>query len=225
LQSDALFNSDITLKPITSITVGNNFLNGCSVFDKEINFTMNGNKIQDGFLYGCTAFNQNLTIPNTITQIGNNFLRDCKAFDKTLSLTNIGSIGESFLQGCSTFDNDDTTLSLNSSSFTNVSKSFLQNCSAFNQVLEMPYVESIGDNFLRSCLKFNQKLTVFENLNLKTIGENVVSYCSLFNNNENQIAFGSSLTKISNGFLRDCVVFNQKILLPYSITDIGYYFL
>lgn len=145
--------------------IADNFLHGCTAFNKTITFTEDCTirSIGTGFMAGCSAFNQPIDMSNcaNLEYIDDNFLENCTSFNKHITFSSATTeLGVGFLYGCTSFNNGCTdpmdpqpwtlpeTIKI-------IDAQFLMDCTSYDQDLTLPAsIESIGEFFMNNCDSF-----------------------------------------------------------------------
>ena len=115
--------------------------------------------------------------------------------------------------GANVFGATRITPPLNLTNVKSIGANFFQNSTSFNQPLNMPNVEYIGPNFLTGCSSFNSSITL--NDSLKVIDTGFLSYCREFNQ---PLIIPADLDNIGSsfnpgtGFMRNCNAFTGPLV-------------
>lgn len=123
----------------------------------------------------------------------------------------LSTLPANFLQGCTSFNSE-----LHLNNITQIQDGFMNGCTAYNnnsQTLSLTNVKTICDDFMFGCTAWNNALTI----NATDIGKHFLQGCSSFN-----AGLTLSGTKtIEEGFLAECIAFNQSLSMPSTLTWVG----
>ncbi|GMO13912.1 MAG: hypothetical protein Ta2E_03830 [Mycoplasmoidaceae bacterium] len=99
-------NRAITI-PDSVTSIGDKFMNNNPSFNGRVSLpNVNGQNLTIGndFLTGCTSFNEWVILNNNVTTIGDNFLKDCLTFNYPLVVpSSVTSVGQKFMYNCDSF--------------------------------------------------------------------------------------------------------------------------
>lgn len=197
--------------PASLKSVGDCFMELCTIFNQEIDFSActNLSYIGSSFLELDGGFNNTITWPTTTEVeelvIGSLFLESCTSFNKEILLPdNVKVIPQGFLSGCEAFNNGASD-------------------SATAKPFNFNNVERINSYFLSGCISFNQEVKLDES-KVQTIGEDFMYGCAAFNKTLT-LPSSPKFTSIGDAFLASCSSFNQALAIPTTVTSIGSYFL
>ncbi len=210
------FNLQIVLNPKLE-AIPNNFLFGCSKFNKGIRLDyLNIKSIGDCFLQACQTFNHKLELPPTLETIGDNFVNSCIDFNSEIIFpNNLKFIGKKFLSLCTNFDQPIVL----PDGIEIIEEAFMQECESFQKGIHMPNnLKIIKDSFMYWSTKSFHIDNLLNCTQLEEIGSNFMDGCTGYNNPLN--FSNTKLKSISNSFLYRCTSMKSPIFfgdLPSTI--------
>ncbi len=229
-------------------TTGKGAFSGCSGFTGSLTIPNSVTTIGAAAFAGCSGFTGSLTIPNSVTTIGYGAFCNCSGFSvvyyDATNCVDFSADGPYYLpfSGCggnltigdnveripaNIFRDGGFTGSLTiGNSVTLIGDNAFKDCIGFNGNLIIGNsVTSIGHGAFAGCSGFTGELVIPNSVTIIEGGNSPYPYrpsafegCSGFSS----LVLGNSLTKIDNRVFYGCSGFTGNLVIPNSVTSIGY---